>query len=184
MDEQQEEIDRERACGDDLPHFERVALHQRPPARRGQGPAGATLQGQQELLGGFEAILGLAGHRLEQDVLEPAGDFRAPTCQADRLAEFRLLERFDLAIGIFSGQQVVKGNTCSIKVEFRGGRRALMLFRRNVRRRASRADRFVGLALAEAERDPEIEDTQRTICLLYTSPSPRDRTRSRMPSSA
>ena len=27
-------------------------------------------------------------------------------------------------------------------------------------------------------------DTQQEICLLYTSPSPRDRTRSRMPSSA
>src|SRR5665811_1378527 len=27
-------------------------------------------------------------------------------------------------------------------------------------------------------------DVVRTICLLYTSPSPRDRTRSRMPSSA
>ena len=29
-----------------------------------------------------------------------------------------------------------------------------------------------------------ISDTQRWYCLLYTSPSPRDRTRSRMPSSA
>ena len=29
-----------------------------------------------------------------------------------------------------------------------------------------------------------IELKQRTACLLYTSPSPRDRTRSRMPSSA
>ena len=30
----------------------------------------------------------------------------------------------------------------------------------------------------------EIADAQAAICLLYTSPSPRDRTRSRMPSSA
>ena len=29
-----------------------------------------------------------------------------------------------------------------------------------------------------------IEDTFPQLCLLYTSPSPRDRTRSRMPSSA
>ena len=29
-----------------------------------------------------------------------------------------------------------------------------------------------------------IEVQENTICLLYTSPSPRDRTRSRMPSSA
>jgi len=28
------------------------------------------------------------------------------------------------------------------------------------------------------------ETVQNTLCLLYTSPSPRDRTRSRMPSSA
>ena len=27
-------------------------------------------------------------------------------------------------------------------------------------------------------------NTERSLCLLYTSPSPRDRTRSRMPSSA
>ena len=30
----------------------------------------------------------------------------------------------------------------------------------------------------------KIETVQHSICLLYTSPSPRDRTRSRMPSSA
>ena len=30
----------------------------------------------------------------------------------------------------------------------------------------------------------KIEELQNSICLLYTSPSPRDRTRSRMPSSA
>ena len=29
-----------------------------------------------------------------------------------------------------------------------------------------------------------VDDTQINTCLLYTSPSPRDRTRSRMPSSA
>jgi len=29
-----------------------------------------------------------------------------------------------------------------------------------------------------------LERAQGTVCLLYTSPSPRDRTRSRMPSSA
>ena len=32
--------------------------------------------------------------------------------------------------------------------------------------------------------DPKIEKSNDVICLLYTSPSPRDRTRSRMPSSA
>ena len=30
----------------------------------------------------------------------------------------------------------------------------------------------------------EVKDTSAKTCLLYTSPSPRDRTRSRMPSSA
>ena len=29
-----------------------------------------------------------------------------------------------------------------------------------------------------------LRDTANKVCLLYTSPSPRDRTRSRMPSSA
>ena len=32
--------------------------------------------------------------------------------------------------------------------------------------------------------DVKIEGAQGEVCLLYTSPSPRDRTRSRMPSSA
>ena len=32
--------------------------------------------------------------------------------------------------------------------------------------------------------DGELEVARRDACLLYTSPSPRDRTRSRMPSSA
>ena len=32
--------------------------------------------------------------------------------------------------------------------------------------------------------DAEIRPNESTYCLLYTSPSPRDRTRSRMPSSA
>ena len=34
------------------------------------------------------------------------------------------------------------------------------------------------------EPNPNITNSQTTTCLLYTSPSPRDRTRSRMPSSA
>ena len=38
------------------------------------------------------------------------------------------------------------------------------------------------LALAVSDLDDEMELV--TDCLLYTSPSPRDRTRSRMPSSA
>ena len=33
-------------------------------------------------------------------------------------------------------------------------------------------------------RSPDVEDALQNACLLYTSPSPRDRTRSRMPSSA
>ena len=31
---------------------------------------------------------------------------------------------------------------------------------------------------------PQADDARAVVCLLYTSPSPRDRTRSRMPSSA
>ena len=38
--------------------------------------------------------------------------------------------------------------------------------------------------LSKLSRKFEIENSQNKICLLYTSPSPRDRTRSRMPSSA
>ena len=32
--------------------------------------------------------------------------------------------------------------------------------------------------------DPILEATRKFVCLLYTSPSPRDRQKSRMPSSA
>ena len=39
--------------------------------------------------------------------------------------------------------------------------------------------------LLNIECDPEkLKDVEALFCLLYTSPSPRDRTRSRMPSSA
>ena len=40
------------------------------------------------------------------------------------------------------------------------------------------------IALLPGSRDQEIKKILPEICLLYTSPSPRDRTRSRMPSSA
>ena len=36
----------------------------------------------------------------------------------------------------------------------------------------------------EGEKAPEKNTKKAKVCLLYTSPSPRDRTRSRMPSSA
>ena len=39
-------------------------------------------------------------------------------------------------------------------------------------------------SLEETVRGQDVFIVQSTICLLYTSPSPRDRTRSRMPSSA
>ena len=47
----------------------------------------------------------------------------------------------------------------------------------------------VGFGSGKAKEVPEAirkasEEAKKTICLLYTSPSPRDRTRSRMPSSA
>ena len=38
--------------------------------------------------------------------------------------------------------------------------------------------------LSEAGRQASLDFNRRYLCLLYTSPSPRDRTRSRMPSSA
>ena len=37
---------------------------------------------------------------------------------------------------------------------------------------------------AEQRRESQVAAQQVVVCLLYTSPSPRDRTRSRMPSSA
>ena len=48
---------------------------------------------------------------------------------------------------------------------------------------------FVGAVVASAgviaaQVFPTFVEYQSVICLLYTSPSPRDRTRSRMPSSA
>ena len=38
--------------------------------------------------------------------------------------------------------------------------------------------------LVPRKEDKQKEDVDNDYCLLYTSPSPRDRTRSRMPSSA
>ena len=42
----------------------------------------------------------------------------------------------------------------------------------------------VGIGLLEVIELDKVEKLQEDTCLLYTSPSPRDRTRSRMPSSA
>ena len=43
---------------------------------------------------------------------------------------------------------------------------------------------FSIFAVSTKELNQKIEDIGFQVCLLYTSPSPRDRTRSRMPSSA
>ena len=40
------------------------------------------------------------------------------------------------------------------------------------------------IAIDLETRDPDLKSKGSGACLLYTSPSPRDRTRSRMPSSA
>ena len=49
----------------------------------------------------------------------------------------------------------------------------------------TKASRITIEALLKGERDVVIATVERyELCLLYTSPSPRDRTRSRMPSSA
>ena len=44
--------------------------------------------------------------------------------------------------------------------------------------------RFPVVEGSEGERAIDISNLRAQTCLLYTSPSPRDRTRSRMPSSA
>src|SRR5665811_2468169 len=44
--------------------------------------------------------------------------------------------------------------------------------------------RFLGQRAVRIDVDPHLAATLHVTCLLYTSPSPRDRTRSRMPSSA
>ena len=46
-------------------------------------------------------------------------------------------------------------------------------------------DKKLLLSIAQATfKGKALSDRQYDVCLLYTSPSPRDRTRSRMPSSA
>ena len=42
----------------------------------------------------------------------------------------------------------------------------------------------IGRSLSEFRKASQNDNDQPKTCLLYTSPSPRDRTRSRMPSSA
>ena len=45
--------------------------------------------------------------------------------------------------------------------------------------------RFLDIKFKGCDLEPNVEkEIRNIICLLYTSPSPRDRTRSRMPSSA
>ena len=45
-------------------------------------------------------------------------------------------------------------------------------------------DQWLPMACASTTPTPELRFVRPHACLLYTSPSPRDRTRSRMPSSA
>ena len=53
----------------------------------------------------------------------------------------------------------------------------------DLKRLDSLTDEDIRRAIAEdPDAAPELDEAM--ICLLYTSPSPRDRTRSRMPSSA
>ena len=65
-------------------------------------------------------------------------------------------------------------------------RQALMIEAEDARQAG--AVRFMARALTQAtmphKATPGNEFKRRNGCLLYTSPSPRDRTRSRMPSSA
>ena len=46
------------------------------------------------------------------------------------------------------------------------------------------SNRWIQLATVSEENEPRLRTVVFRGCLLYTSPSPRDRTRARMPSSA
>ena len=50
--------------------------------------------------------------------------------------------------------------------------------------RSAKNGRFTSVKTAERYKNTHVVETIKKPCLLYTSPSPRDRTRSRMPSSA
>ena len=63
--------------------------------------------------------------------------------------------------------------------------RGLLRAAKNSKKRAERkAIRKAFDVALEAHKDIRRKSGEPYICLLYTSPSPRDRTRSRMPSSA
>ena len=74
----------------------------------------------------------------------------------------------------------------SMDFEFSGVKAYLQLARES--RNILSKNLFYSLAIQEAEHAKRIDefffDPRNKGCLLYTSPSPRDRTRSRMPSSA
>ena len=55
----------------------------------------------------------------------------------------------------------------------------------DLKKKQTETSRLIGLDLGSKRIGVSICDEKQSIaCLLYTSPSPRDRTRSRMPSSA
>ena len=62
-------------------------------------------------------------------------------------------------------------------IELDSQRRANIQEADQLRSDRNRLSKQVGMLMGQAKKDP-------SNCLLYTSPSPRDRTRSRMPSSA
>ena len=64
-------------------------------------------------------------------------------------------------------------NTRGLTASFQDGKYALLL------------GKFINYEIINYEKNIDNDsDDKNNICLLYTSPSPRDRTRSRMPSSA
>ena len=98
-------------------------------------------------------------------VVEGAGGWRVPLNETQTLAE--LAQRFGFPVVLVVGMRLGCINHALLSAE------------------AIRSD---GLALAgwvANQIDPgQARATENFACLLYTSPSPRDRTRSRMPSSA
>ena len=121
QEHQQHEIDCQGDTSDDFPEQERVALGQRLAYRRSERTRSTALQREQKFLGGFEALLRFTRHRLQQQVFNPGGNFRTPARRRHRLAEFRVLEGFDLAIGILARQQVVERDAGGVEIVFGTG---------------------------------------------------------------
>ena len=119
----------------------------------------------------FGVIAGLLGRRADQNTIR------------DVLGELEWIAARDITFDAYGFESERNGRTSPVPIAQLVDV-ADRYAKEKKRLRVVDFDDLLQLAIRDIERDPEYAAIVRWRCLLYTSPSPRDATLSRMPSSA